>query len=761
MSDYISQFLDAMRRDGLGPANAADIQPGRAYYRLDTERTKAKKGSYGLTISDGFACGYYMSLRTGEKYSWHSKAGRDLSAAERTEIKARIKAEQERIAKEESQRHEAVAIKASNIWNRSSQTGNKAYLSKKQIGALGIRYIKSAIVVPMYADGKLYSLQFIGPDGDKKFLTGGRIKGCYYPLTTKDEPKSVILICEGYATGASIRYALPYPVAIAFNASNLIPVAQEMRKKYPDAHIVICADNDTETKINGELINIGRQKAEQAAVKVGGAVIWPELPDNTPADFNDLHIAQGLDAVRERISAALSRVQPTEPLPDIPSIPPVVGEGELITGPPPGAPLTDYEKEFASVDWKSSLICNAEGKTIKGSLHNMITMIQHNDTLKGVFRHNEFKNEIFICRCPPWEQEHKFNVHEISDNVITNCAAHCEQLHLAGDTNKILKAICVVAERDSFNPAKAYFEGLKWDNKERLKNWLVYYLGAEDDDPAYLAFIGKKWLTAAVKRVYHPGCKFDHVLVNEGTQAAGKSTSFEVLATFGQEAEKSYFTDNIKLNQIQDKDTILLLQGSIIVELAELVGFSKKDDDEIKGWITTKEDRCRRPYGRTVSYFPRQFVLCGTTNKNDYLKDPTGNRRYWPFKSGTIDIEALKADREQLWAEAVYWYKQGLYIGPDDDERKLAEAAQAKRLETDSWEDDVMNAVDGLGLIAQEGFKTEKIMREMGLNLRDRDRMARSRISGILQTNGFVSVTKRGDGKPQRVWVKTGARNDN
>ncbi len=324
---------------------------------------------------------------------------------------------------------------------------------------------------------------------------------------------------------------------------------------------------------------------------------------------------------------------------------------------------------------------------------------------------------------------------------------------MSSDTAKTIKAIAVVAENNSFHPAREYFDSLVWDMVPRLNNWLSFYLGAEGDEPEYLSFIGTKWITAAVKRVYEPGCKFDHVLVIEGTQGRGKSTALEYMATFG-DTEEAYFTDNIKISDIQDNDTILMMQGSIIVELAELAGFNKKDDEEIKGWITLKVDRLRRAYDRTITVCPRQFVLAATTNSYDYLKDPTGNRRYWPFRSSAVDLEAIKADRKQLWAEAVQSYKSGLYIGPDEDEMKLAETAQLKRRSIDSWEDSVLAAAEDASLMGMRGFSMTDIFEKLNILFRDRDYKSTRRITSILQQDGYVNVVKTVGGKSTRVWVR-------
>jgi predicted P-loop ATPase len=239
------------------------------------------------------------------------------------------------------------------------------------------------------------------------------------------------------------------------------------------------------------------------------------------------------------------------------------------------------------------------------------------------------------------------------------------------------------------------------------------------------------------------------VLVIEGRQGGGKSTALREMATFNDE---SYFTDNIKISDISRDNTIMMLQGSLIVELAELAGFNKKDDEEIKGWITVREDRCRRPYDKVVSYFPRQFVLSATTNNYDYLKDPSGNRRYWPMKAGVLDVEGIKRDRLQLWAEAVHCYKSGLYIGPNEEEMQLAKTAQDKRLSVDAWEDDVINALHKMNTF--NGFKLRDVLFEMGLTIKDRDDRAARRVGNILRSLGYEYMTKWIDGKTQKLWFK-------
>lgn len=707
------------------------------------------------TCSDGSVIGWFRDYRFGETHKYISKQSKELSKEERAEFKKRIDSERKARQRRLDADRKAAQTKAKAIWDKAVQ-GQHAYAKRKQVDTKGARIWNGLLIVPAYKNGELVTLQMIQEDGQKRFLKNGEIDGAYGSI---GRDTSKIYICEGWATAKSVYAACGYVAVWAFNSGNLKKVAVSLRGKYPESEIIICADNDQWTKKpDGKPYNAGVEAGQEAARAVGALIVWPDVAYDDAekrTDWNDIHCTDGLDRVQRDVAQA----KPAD----------TGAELTIMADPEDSAlpdyelpPLEAYENEFKSVerrhvqDWRELLITNGEGKLVKSSLKNSMLFLEHHEDYRDVFRTNDFQKEIFLAKCPIWEDPDLFEVHRLEDNDISQCAASLERFGLSASTDTALKAIQVVSEKNAFHPAREYFNQLQWDGIDRLSNWLSFYLGAEGDSVDYLSFIGKKWITAAVKRVFEPGCKFDHILVMEGSQGLGKSTAFETLATFGDNNKKeSYFTDNIKLSDIQNKDTILLLQGSIIVELAELAGFRKQDDEEIKGWITTKEDRCRRPYGKTVTHFPRQFVLCGTTNNHEYLKDPTGNRRYWPFKTARIALDSLERDRVQLWAQAMALYRSGLYIGPTQEESKLAEAAQIKRRSYDTWEDDVLNAVNDLGLMARSnGFKIKAIFSAMGLGIKDQDAKNTRRISNILQQNGYENEVKWINGKSSRVWVK-------
>jgi predicted P-loop ATPase len=203
-----------------------------------------------------------------------------------------------------------------------------------------------------------------------------------------------------------------------------------------------------------------------------------------------------------------------------------------------------------------------------------------------------------------------------------------------------------LARQNAFHPVVDYLDGLEWDGKTRLDTWLVEHMGA--DDTPFVRAVGSITLIAAVRRVRRPGCKFDELLTLASPQGDGKSSALRNLCH-----DPAWFTDNLPLTG-SSKVVIEQTAGFWIAEIADLQGFKQVDWDRLKANLSRQEDVARLAYGRLSTYRPRQFVAIGTTNGEDYLTDPTGNRRFWPVRlnAGSIDQEAIKRARDQLWAEA-------------------------------------------------------------------------------------------------------------
>lgn len=238
------------------------------------------------------------------------------------------------------------------------------------------------------------------------------------------------------------------------------------------------------------------------------------------------------------------------------------------------------------------------------------------------------------------------------------------------------------ARERPFHPVRDYLSGLEWDNVPRLHYWLRTYLNVKDSefDRKYISQIGLMFMVSMVARIMQPGCKYDYMLVLEGDQGAKKSSLCEVLA--GQ-----WFSDDMPHIGTDAVRLSMHLRGKWLVEAAELSTLDKSEVEELKAFITRRIERYIPKYGRKEVVEPRQCVLVGTTNKDTYLRDETGARRFWPVQVGAIDAAELARDRDQLFAEAVVRYRAGEPWWPDEAfEAQYIKPQQNARYELDAWE---------------------------------------------------------------------------
>lgn len=289
-------------------------------------------------------------------------------------------------------------------------------------------------------------------------------------------------------------------------------------------------------------------------------------------------------------------------------------------------------------------------------------------------KYDQFSHNIVWAKPAPW---FKMNNEWTDEDALEFKDILSENLSMDFGVDMIHEVATVCARRRAFHPVREYLNECSWDGIKRIDTWLSRYCGTVDN--SYTKFIGRKTLIAAVARVFEPGVKFDHVLVMEGVQGLGKSYMWDALA-------KPWFTDAPL--HIQDKSAIEVMRGKWIVELAEMDALTKYESQTIKGFLTRTEDRCRMAYDRTTKNFPRQNIFVGSLNPelNGWLKDKTGNRRYWPIAVSSIDIAELKRVRHELWAEALIEYKKGetLYVA-DANMRSLMAQEVEGRMQQDPW----------------------------------------------------------------------------
>jgi uncharacterized protein (DUF927 family)/phage/plasmid primase-like uncharacterized protein len=300
MSDVLQQFREAMQRRGLIPPK--NLNSDGQIHRCDVDSRNGKGDGTYLLFLDGIPAGGFQNWQDGKGWeNWRADIGRDATEAERKAQQERINVVRQEREKEDAKRKHEACQRANEIWNNSQPCTAHGYLSAKGALPHGTRTSQGKLIVPLRdAKDELHSLQFIDEEGGKRFLSGGRTGGCYFAI---GEPKGILCIAEGFATGASIHEATGYAVAVAFNATNLKAVAEALRSKFPDSQLILCADDDHKTKGNPGLYH-----AKSAAEAVNGRIAIPEFgvdrADND-TDFNDLYRRPGgADAVIRCIEKA-------------------------------------------------------------------------------------------------------------------------------------------------------------------------------------------------------------------------------------------------------------------------------------------------------------------------------------------------------------------------------------------------------------------------------------------------------------------------
>jgi len=299
-----------------------------------------------------------------------------------------------------------------------------------------------------------------------------------------------------------------------------------------------------------------------------------------------------------------------------------------------------------------------------------------------------------------------------------------------------------IARRNSFHPVIDYLDGLKWDGKKRIDTWLIDCCQAEDSP--YVRAVGALMLIAGVRRIRKPGSKFDEMLIFESDQGKEKSEALATLAVNPQ-----WFSDDLPLGA-DSKRMIEHLRGRWIIEAAELNGMRKAEIEHMKSFLSRQVDRARMSYDRKETTLLRQCVIFGTTNHPQYLKDQTGNRRFWPVKVGTFDIAALRRERDQLWAEASAREMAGESIRLDRDLWTHAAVEQQERTIDEPWIE-VISAVlgDHEGkLLAADAWKI------INLSVAQRTQAHNERLGSALRLLGWKRTMRRFDGRPQKGYVR-------
>lgn len=402
-------------------------------------------------------------------------------------------------------------------------------------------------------------------------------------------------------------------------------------------------------------------------------------------------------------------------------------------------------------DWRARMVWVATAKGTRPAKHheNAVVVLRYHPQWAGKLRFNTFTQTTTVIDAP-W---HDSDNHAESKGEREWTGADSGRLsawilrELSGlelSRSDCEQAVDIAAEAVRYHPVRDYFNSLTWDQTPRIATGAARYLGAEQTD--YVAAVLRWWMIAAVARTYQPGVKADNVLILEGAQGLKKSSALRALAG------PDWFSDTPL--DLQSKDAYLALVGKLIVELAELDALRRADESRAKSFFTSPSDTYRRPYERRTVTVPRGCVFAGTVNHASYLKDSTGNRRYWPIACRRVDLDSLVADRDQLWAEAVAWFHLGAKWWPDtEEERAMCESEQEPRGEGDEWD----TLIGKFLLTASDTSVGEVLAGPLGIEKGKWTRADQMRVAAVLQARGYAKYREASEPRGYRYRVRTGA----
>ena len=357
-------------------------------------------------------------------------------------------------------------------------------------------------------------------------------------------------------------------------------------------------------------------------------------------------------------------------------------------------------------------------------------VLQHHPEWAGKIFYDQFLGRVFTT----WKAEEPSEWNDINDS---QALIWLQQEFCLPNANieDVRRAIFAIAHENQTNCLREWLLSLEWDHKNRLLDLLCVGFGAEGSD--YHSKVGECLIISMVARAMEPGCKVDTIPVFEGDQGAGKSSGLRILGG-------KFFTECHE--QITSKDFYGVLKGRLLIEISEMHSFKKADSERIKGIISNQSDRYRLPYDKHASDHPRQCVFAGTTNRNDWHNDDTGGRRFWPVRCGKVDLEWLKENREQLFAEAVVRYLNGQpwWTVPEAEQRQKIDERRAE----DPWFDEIAQYLEN-----HENVAISEVLSNALNKPKDQQGTRDThRVATILKELGYERYTERDGRKSGRKW---------
>lgn len=680
-----SGLIDAIMSMGMEPPT--HINADGRIHRFTSNKSKGKGDAWYKAFDDDTGTNaVFGTWRTREWHKWSDGRISRLSAEEMEEIDRQRK----EAAKDLERDGLAAAKRADAIYNAADADVNGSdYLRRKKIKAPdGVRSVRgmratdagykgdhtiNGLIVPIRGNDGKLRSLQIITDNGRKLFLPGGRTGGGFHVLGDLHGADTILIAEGLSTAQSCVESTGLPCVVAFSAGNLPPVAKSIRAMAHHARIIITADND----------KAGIDFAEQAAKKCGGRYVLPADGFN---DFNDQYADQGGKGIAEMVAPA------------------------------------------PSDDWQNDLIVaiKADGQVSRPCrMHNLLLILANADQFKGRISYDSFAEQPSI------------DGHIIDDVGPLHIMADIEKhwIDEAVNTALVEKAVQAVARGHAFHPVVDWLNGLCWDGVDRINSFFSDHFGTPHDD--YYIAVARSLFISAVRRVIHPGCKVDTMIILEGRQGAGKTEAWKALFD-------PWYAEVI--DSLNDKDFFSGQRGIWCADFGELDQFSRSETTRIKQVLTMREDNYRAHYGRTHQKHPRQLIFVGGTNNDNWLTDPTGGRRFLPVHVQDIDVDAIRRGKDQLWAEAMeialnpgeWWLIPG------------AEEHQNASYIGDVWDD----VVDGYLIGRNEARLSDILTNALIIEAGRQTKADTIRVGSIMRKLGWkVSRSRRG-GSRQRVYVR-------
>lgn len=340
-----------------------------------------------------------------------------------------------------------------------------------------------------------------------------------------------------------------------------------------------------------------------------------------------------------------------------------------------------------NMDWMQKLEINSNGMYRK-TVDNVLIVLEYDPVLKGKIAFDEFANRGLVLGALPWDPREDRRPWASSDDA--GIYHYIEKVYGIAVEAKINNALTLVSHKHRFNDVQRYLESLQWDGIPRLDTLLTDYLGAEDS--VYTRAVSRKSFTAAVARAMVPGFKYDYMPILAGPQGLGKSTFLRLMG-------KSWYSDS--LTTFEGKEACEMIQGIWINEVGELTGMSKSESNAVKQFLSRTEDIYREAYGKRTMPYPRRCVFFGTTNDSEFLRDRTGNRRFWPVDVGLVQpaksvFRDLAGEVDQIYAEAFVRWQLGEQLYLTGEAEELSKQQQEAHRESSAKEGIIRAFVDRL-----------------------------------------------------------------